>query len=172
MIRETSSLEKHSRSSFNFSKMNGLLLILSVLFLNPVFGQIDSTAFVLEDKTIDPCNRTWMMSETEMTLLKREIREFEQMLLLEAKDRLMDYTGTYERIYRSEDVERIEFDGQRNVQHCAQRDSSEIKLDERLQTDEKIESYGRKYAVKTSFYYYIGNATITTVTKEYYIRKD
>lgn len=144
------------------------------------FGQSDSiqtpelapnNPFNSEGVCNCPCNRSWMLPESEIDIIKQEIWQFENKLTQELKDSLIDYSAVYIKVYWTEYKVRVEFDNRVNKQLCANRDSSELKLNDSSELDVTIESFGRKFLKRTSVHFYIGNAIITTYHTEYFITK-
>lgn len=145
-----------------------IFLIVSILFISPfLIGQVDNSPF-LNGKLCDcPCNKTWLMSEEEMNLLKLELTSFEQTITSLKQDSLVNfkkkYTKKYSMVYTIWD----EQDNQ-GKQVCAQKTAfTPAYLDRSNQAVSYI-SFGGKH-IKSAYAVKHGvNKASTTYYFEYY----
>lgn len=152
-------------------------LILFFIFLplssqTTIAGFENRSPFTPEGVCDCRCDRPWMSPESEMDALKKEIWQFENKLSQESKDSSIDFSAEYIKIYQTEYVHRIEFDGRVNEQFCVKRDHSALQLNDSLALTGKLKSFGGKFLKKTAVHFYLGNAQITTYFTEYFIKKE
>jgi hypothetical protein len=77
-----------------------LFFILSLLFLSPfVMGQADNSPFINGKLCDCPCNKTWLMPEEEMDLLKLELTKVEQTITSLKQDSLVNFKKKYSKKY-------------------------------------------------------------------------
>lgn len=149
-----------------------IFFILSILFISPfTIGQVDNSPF-LNGKLCDcPCNKTWLMSEEEMNQLKLELTTFNQTIISQKQDSIVDfkkkYTKKYSMVYTIWDEQ-----DNHEKQVCVQKTAFTPTYLDRSNQAIVYTSYGGKY-IKGSYAIKHGeNKASTTYYIEYFQFED
>ncbi|MCB9196913.1 MAG: hypothetical protein H6600_00495 [Flavobacteriales bacterium] len=152
-----------------------LLTTISHLAQGSIFSGSDQ--FTLG--TVTFCHRDWMGSENEMERLKQSVFELEGRLSKLKQDTTLNDTVSYVLIYSTEHVERHDPSNSVTHQFCIDTSGSGLRANitqkDLTKADfgmRKYYSYQNTYLIFQDHHMYVGNSTIFTTIKHYYVRAD